>query len=180
MICSGCGHEIDPEVCWCGEPEGAHFAEHGFVPMGCDCGRRRSCSVCGQPEGAHFAEHRFTPQQAKKMTPHWEEAPREHFDSWGALRAHWDECAKNQPRLCTDPEKLILDSMRQQYEALVACGWQDIVYCPKDGTQFLAIVAGQADALRCHYTGEWPTGAWFVQDCGDLWPERPILWRPLR
>ncbi len=165
MKCAGCGNEIDPETCWCGEPEGAHFAEHGFVPMGCDCGRMRLCSVCGQSEGAHFEEHRFAPTPA---------------DPWGALRTHWDECAKNQPRLCTDPEKLILGSIRQSYEALLAAGWQDIIYCPKDGTRFLAVVAGQADVLRCHYSGEWPTGSWFVEDCGDLWPARPILWRPLR
>lgn len=36
-ICSHCGHEIDPQICHCGEAESSHF-EHSFVPMGCTCG----------------------------------------------------------------------------------------------------------------------------------------------
>lgn len=42
--CTGCGHAIDPDVCWCGGTRGAdgrsiHAEDHGFVPMGCDCAR---------------------------------------------------------------------------------------------------------------------------------------------
>ena len=41
--CGGCGCEIDPEMCWCGE--GKHDAPgdggHSFVPMGCDCHRQK-------------------------------------------------------------------------------------------------------------------------------------------
>ena len=37
--CPGCDNEIAPEVCWCGEDRAHHTVEHGFVPMGCDCGR---------------------------------------------------------------------------------------------------------------------------------------------
>lgn len=38
-ICEGCGNEIDPDVCWCGDFidhvwDGAHYG----VPMGCTCG----------------------------------------------------------------------------------------------------------------------------------------------
>lgn len=36
-ICSHCGHEIDTQVCHCGEYEVSHN-DHSFVPMGCTCG----------------------------------------------------------------------------------------------------------------------------------------------
>ena len=37
--CSGCGNEIDPEWCCCGNSKNSHLGweEHQFVPMGCDC-----------------------------------------------------------------------------------------------------------------------------------------------
>ena len=38
IICEGCGWEIDPNVCHCGDWEEGHSWEHQFVPMGCTCG----------------------------------------------------------------------------------------------------------------------------------------------
>jgi len=38
--CSSCGNAIDPDCCWCGTEAKHHRGEeHGFVPVGCDCGR---------------------------------------------------------------------------------------------------------------------------------------------
>ncbi len=39
--CKDCGEMIDPDTCWCGQPEKEHGQSdnHGFVPMGCDCYR---------------------------------------------------------------------------------------------------------------------------------------------
>lgn len=39
-ICKGCGHEIDPKVCHCGDMIDTHprTNEHSPVPMGCQCG----------------------------------------------------------------------------------------------------------------------------------------------
>jgi hypothetical protein len=39
--CEGCGNEIDPDWCWCGDAiKGhGHTSNHGPIPMGCDCGR---------------------------------------------------------------------------------------------------------------------------------------------
>jgi len=37
-LCVHCGHEIDSQVCHCGESEKFHFSEHSFVPVGCTCG----------------------------------------------------------------------------------------------------------------------------------------------
>ena len=45
-ICGGCGCEIDPRFCWCGDDyEGHKFTyDHHFVPMGCSCGFHKSQS----------------------------------------------------------------------------------------------------------------------------------------
>lgn len=42
--CSSCGNPVDPDCCWCGDDHGPQHDRggdggHGFVPMGCDCGR---------------------------------------------------------------------------------------------------------------------------------------------
>ena len=40
--CDGCGNEIDPTTCHCGDPMESHSAwssGHSPVPMGCDCMR---------------------------------------------------------------------------------------------------------------------------------------------
>lgn len=40
MTCQGCGKEIDPDVCWCGDEIDRHtgYEGHSPVPMGCECG----------------------------------------------------------------------------------------------------------------------------------------------
>lgn len=40
-VCPSCKNEIDPDVCHCGEDKKNHRAEHGFVPIGCDCFRAK-------------------------------------------------------------------------------------------------------------------------------------------
>jgi hypothetical protein len=79
----------------------------------------------------------------------------------------------------TPEEKAALDAMWQQYDALRKLGWRDAIYCPKDGSVFLSISAGSTGIHECHYDGEWPKGTWWVHDGGNLWPARPILWKPL-
>lgn len=39
--CTSCGNPIDPDCCWCGTAGESHLGidDHGFIPMGCDCGR---------------------------------------------------------------------------------------------------------------------------------------------
>ena len=39
-VCRGCGEEIDPDVCWCGDEMGKHtgYEGHSPVPLGCECG----------------------------------------------------------------------------------------------------------------------------------------------
>lgn len=40
-ICPGCGNEIDPDTCGCGDAIEGHsiWSGHSPIPMGCDCGR---------------------------------------------------------------------------------------------------------------------------------------------
>lgn len=71
-------------------------------------------------------------------------------------------------------------AIRMMFEArqrLMERGWNDAIYCPKDGTEFDAIEAGSTGIHRCHYSGEWPTGGWWIADHGDLYPARPVLYR---
>lgn len=41
LSCPGCGQLCDFSTCWCGGSREDHldgaYADHGFVPMGCDC-----------------------------------------------------------------------------------------------------------------------------------------------
>jgi hypothetical protein len=49
----------------------------------------------------------------------------------------------------------------------------------KDGSRFLAIEAGSTGVYPCYYQGEWPKGSWWAEAHGDLWPARPVLWKPM-
>lgn len=74
-------------------------------------------------------------------------------------------------------DKAALNVMMDAYCRLKELGWNDAIYCPKDGTVFEAIEAGSTGIFRCYYDGEWPDGSWWVRDDDDLWPSRPILYR---
>jgi hypothetical protein len=71
-----------------------------------------------------------------------------------------------------------LQALFAAHTKLVILGWREIDYCPKDGTLFDSISAGSTGIRPCYYEGEWPNGHWWVLDGGDVWPARPILWRP--
>ena len=50
QVCDGCGQDIDPDCCGCGDSREGHnsmWSGHSFVPMGCDCMRSRSQSDRG-------------------------------------------------------------------------------------------------------------------------------------
>lgn len=101
------------------------------------------------------------------------------MDAWTQLRKHWEESAKTQRDWRTPDEKAHLNVMGVAYGKLRELGWNDIIYCPKDGSWFLSICAGSTGVFPCCYRGEWPTGGWWVSDAGDEWPARPILWKPM-
>lgn len=66
--------------------------------------------------------------------------------------------------------------MMDAYCRLKELGWNDAIYCPKDGSTFRVIEFGSTGMFDCHYEGEWPTGRWWTHDAGDLWPSRPVMY----
>jgi hypothetical protein len=100
-------------------------------------------------------------------------------NAWTQLRQHWDEASAKEPDYRSPEERALLDAMFKQFDGLRELGWQEAVYCPKDGSVFLAIEAGSTGVHECHYQGEWPKGSWWTHAAGDLWPSHPILWKPL-
>lgn len=90
------------------------------------------------------------------------------------MEAHQKARAETMP-----DERAALRIMLEAYARLRELGFRDAIYCPKDGTVFEAVNMGCTAIARCSYLGEWPGGGWFVHEAGDLWPARPILFRPL-
>jgi hypothetical protein len=74
-------------------------------------------------------------------------------------------------------ERDAIEILHAAYSRLKKLGWSDAIYCPKDGSEFDAIEAGSTGIHKCHYSGEWPDGSWWIAEAGDLWPSRPILYR---
>ena len=93
--------------------------------------------------------------------------------------AYWRWHEKREEDLRTDEEVKILSAMYAQYKKLRNIGWRSIEYCPKDGSRFLAVEPGTTGVYPCHYKGEWPDGTWWMEHSGDMWPARPMLWKPM-
>jgi hypothetical protein len=84
--------------------------------------------------------------------------------------------AKRAADMPTEAEALRV--MFAAFQRLNELGWRDAIYCPKDGSSFDVIEAGSTGIHRAHYEGEWPKGGWWIEADDDLWPSRPILYRP--
>jgi len=92
------------------------------------------------------------------------------------IMAAVEEANKRRLELMPD-EQAAIRMMFEARQRLMELGWNDAIYCPKDGSEFDAIEAGSTGIHRCHYAGEWPAGGWWVADDGDLYPSRPVLYR---
>lgn len=93
-----------------------------------------------------------------------------------AIMAAVDEADRRRAELMPTEQ----DAIRMMFEArqrLMELGWNDARYCPKDGSEFDAIEPGSTGIHRCHYSGEWPNGHWWIASHGDLYPSRPVLYR---
>lgn len=95
------------------------------------------------------------------------------------LRQMWDEESRKERDWRDAGEVPHLQQLHEAVQALKACGWRDIIYCPKDGTRFLAICPGSTGVFPHYYSGEWPNGRWWAEAHGDLWPSHPILFKPM-
>lgn len=65
------------------------------------------------------------------------------------------------------------------WERLKDFGWNDPVYCPKDGTEFDVIELGSTGVFSGRYIGEWPKGIWETMDDRDVYPSsrQPAMFR---
>lgn len=112
--------------------------------------------------------------------PHQPQHPRQ--EARRRIDEYLTEIERNQARRAAQmpDDAAALTVMLAAYQRLMEMGWREAVYCPKDGTVFEAIEAGSLGIHRCHYSGEWPKGGWWLHDKGDLYPSRPILFRPIK
>lgn len=93
-----------------------------------------------------------------------------------ALMAQVEAATQRRAELMPD-EPAAIRMMFEAHQRLKELGWNDAIYCPKDGSEFDVIEPGSTGIHRCHYHGEWPTGKWYIAADGDLWPSRPVLYR---
>lgn len=91
---------------------------------------------------------------------------------WAAVEKAKQDRAEKMPDQTT-----ALHSMFSAFLRLKEMGWRDAMYCPKDGTRFLALEAGSTGQFLTWYDGVWPNGRWWAEDGGDIWPAHPILFK---
>ena len=78
-------------------------------------------------------------------------------------------------KMPTDKDALIV--MFEAYQRLKELGWNDIMYCPKDGSMFDAISSGSTGTCQTKYDGEKRRGRFWCYGGGDVWPSSPILFK---
>lgn len=93
-----------------------------------------------------------------------------------ALMKASDEDKARRAELMPD-ETAAIHALFEAWLRLKELGWNDAIYCPKDGSEFAAIEAGSTGIHRCVYEGQWPTGSWWIRGDGDLYPSRPVLFK---
>jgi hypothetical protein len=91
----------------------------------------------------------------------------------------WDQAmaAKARRESAMPTEQDAINAMFAAYLRLKELDWNDAIYCPKDGSPFDVVEAGSTGIFTCRYEGDWPDGHWWVEDGGDIWPSRPVLYR---
>ncbi len=94
---------------------------------------------------------------------------------WEAAEASKKQRAEQMP-----DERAAIDMLFSAWLRLKELGWNDAMYCPKDGSEFDVIEPGSTGIHKCRYHGEWASGHFCVYDAGDEWPSHPILFRALK
>lgn len=95
---------------------------------------------------------------------------------WAAVEARREARAKAMPT-----EEDAVRAMFEAYYRLKELGWEETMYRSNAdlGSQRL-IEPGSAGIHVGHYDGEWPTGTWWIESEGDLWPSHPCLAKSAR
>jgi len=75
----------------------------------------------------------------------------------------------------SDEERKQIVIMFGAFTELKKLGWRESMYAPQDSSNFLAIEAGSTGIHECTRHKD---GHFWVYD-GDVWPSKPILWKPL-
>lgn len=143
------------------------------------------CPVCGANEAeAHRAPCAFevvghksfdTGEIGPQGFPVMRHEPLTRAEAEAFLAAADKAKADRAEKMPTDKDAI--NAMFSAWQRLKELGWSEACYCPKDGTSFDAIEAGSTGIHDCHYSGEWPSGTYWVADAHDLWPAHPILFR---
>ena len=98
---------------------------------------------------------------------------------WGDLRQHWEESAKKErPDRMKNAHRVMVEIARLTNE-MRTDGWKEVSYCPKDGSMFWAWDPLCSLPYKCSYRGVWPDGKWDAYCDGDIWPSRPVLFKPI-
>ena len=76
-------------------------------------------------------------------------------------------------------EQSAISAMFRAWLRLKELGWNNAIYCPKDGSTFKVIEAGSTGIFDCHYSGQWPDGDWMTMDEHDVYPssQPPVLFK---
>lgn len=61
--------------------------------------------------------------------------------------------------------KSALSIINSAISRLKELGWNDAIYCPKDGTEFAVCEFGSIGMWKAFYTGKWPDGYIHYADC---------------
>lgn len=93
---------------------------------------------------------------------------------WLAANAAQSKRAEQMP-----DEQSAINAMFNAWVRLKELGWNEPMYCPKDGTKFRVIENGSTGIFDCVYDGEWPKGHWTMFDEHDAYPSSiaPALYR---
>jgi hypothetical protein len=94
---------------------------------------------------------------------------------------HIGELERRRAELMPDIH-VTLRVMLMVWQRLRDLGWNDPIYCPKDGTLFQSIEFGSTGIFDCRYVGEWPDGHWESLDGHDVYPSsrQPVMWKAKR
>jgi MoaA/NifB/PqqE/SkfB family radical SAM enzyme len=95
-----------------------------------------------------------------------------------AIIAHIEAEETKRKELMPDEDsaiKLLFDAC----ERLRDFGWNDPIYCPKDGSIFKVLELGSTGKHDCFYEGTWPDGSWWIASDGDVSPSRPAMFKKL-